>query len=824
MNEQININTINEIQTQYKNKISTEEWVFYNKYIESLESLKTGLSKVTEQDKVRKANEILQKLTTNTEAIFIRNQIRELKELAGSYQEQKTSVSKTTNQKLVEFKNWRKSVDDKYNQEYWSSEAEEKGILDKGKNTITWAINNIKSKFWNTTEQKEFNESEVKQLIFEFLDANDWLLDGTMSKIKTLLEKSENMTEEDLLNQIVSIDFWWDIENWDLETYAKENNIPLEKVVEMKNAIRQFQKEIWANNSDLINYEANRIYNSLEWRQEINIYNQTFHFESKKDALQFLFQNKILLKEISTFTSDILVWLSKVSNIAIDNPYYTLVISGAYIWTSVLWTIRRHVNGWFVRKELNWKFFQKTLKIKWTILNEQKWTITWIEQAEIEKRRAKINELRTLHWNNEEMLKIIGSLENNWANIADWKSSLWGEWFRESTFWRKVKNIENVKFINWKPYFPWKWLDTFWKPILFNSEKIDSSTKFLLQQIKENLLENKDWKFEIKKWTILDNFSKNTLLNHDIPNDQEKRFKKILDAYKSKIEYWWIWDIKWRNLDDFIEWLKSEILKEVNKNWLKLWSEVFSSSNLVDAYEFWWIKDLKIDDVLSEIEQTISLDKYKKIHLRGFIKEIQDRKNFYTKEEALDIIFRITNEWKTLEEAKKDSFSKKTQADFNNIKLSGVTIWDNIIELNDKIINWEYSLNKVLSDAEKNFLKRAQASIDLAENISNVDRNKINRELFKKLGNWEIDDLYKLENFLKQNWINEIMDEKQILEKLKLKVDSLNLFWLKASIKDGKIVLRWSNWTLEWETKILWHIEKYDKDLSIYLKKFAKYF
>ena len=97
MNEQININTINEIQTQYKNKISTEEWVFYNKYIESLESLKIGLSKVTEQDKVRKANEILQKLTTNTEAIFIRNQIRELKELAGSYQEQKTSVSKTTN-------------------------------------------------------------------------------------------------------------------------------------------------------------------------------------------------------------------------------------------------------------------------------------------------------------------------------------------------------------------------------------------------------------------------------------------------------------------------------------------------------------------------------------------------------------------------------------------------------------------------------------------------------------------------------------------------------------------------------------------------------
>jgi|GEM_PF-3549783 hypothetical protein len=89
MNE-ININTIEKIQSQYKNK--TESQFFYNQYVKVLENLKNRLSDFKEPEKIQKVNEILKNLEYNREFSIISKQIKELEKLLAGYEADKINI------------------------------------------------------------------------------------------------------------------------------------------------------------------------------------------------------------------------------------------------------------------------------------------------------------------------------------------------------------------------------------------------------------------------------------------------------------------------------------------------------------------------------------------------------------------------------------------------------------------------------------------------------------------------------------------------------------------------------------------------------------
>lgn len=975
MNEQININTINEIQTQYKNKISTEEWVFYNKYIESLESLKIGLSKVTEQDKVRKANEILQKLTTNTEAIFIRNQIRELKELAGSYQEQKTSVSKTTNQKLVEFKNWRKSVDDKYNQEHWSSEAEKKS------SETSLNLDNFEEKLRKIVLSWEVDRAQLEQKIDEIL---------SNSEFKDYSEKDKKIVKENIL------------------AIAEQKTLDLAKLDKMIDWLYD------PKNPKIVKFS-----NPQTWKTE------TIEFESEEKAKNFLYNLKQYAKgELeNAYSDEFSEWFLpgtdirklinqrefSVSGLVFEWVLYSvsfILVTKILKWNPTLWvweSISRRL------LDFSWRWsnsksrtFSSDLKneynqsIAWWMLDgpnkadlqklqarsdiydilKAKWeTLTWDKQIKFFKELDKIRENFFYLRSNTYVYKMYWLLKDAW--IAYDARILFTEWMRvipdfksknpfkwelfpiDSTdkFYWRIWNDKTYESIN-------KWYDLFfqwWTPdekklydranLTFDDTKFSYFEKFLraewaddakVNQIKtyiESLKNKRKSVTEINRviWLMLKNWdlihsTKSIsdaikVLEEELNKTNKIRFLKrssiedkvkVLENFKYKVEnHTWLGtkDEFNKTLEQIKDWKITKIpdnfydetkfpkytdfvtdgfnkVPEINKAKTEVLEKLWFKDNVdwfykkLSDYIWYYVpndkeKDLKIKfgDELDKLKNSIT-DK------EWFAKQIADifdikteNKNFdnlineikgktdkiniepshileqrfkdidYTKFQDIENkikgeewykISDLENKVSNIEFARINQEIKKLVNSITTVNWNRYLVWQINYIVDWIIYNWKnfndfanvdwrnVSLNNLDNLSPVDILriksKRAQASIDLADNISNEDKTKINRELFIKRNNGEIDDVSELEEFLKQKWINEIMDEKQILKKLKLKVDSLNLVWLKPSIKDGKIVLRWSNWTLEWETKILQHIEKYDKDLSKYLKKFAKYF
>ena len=526
MNEQININTINEIQTQYKNKISTEEWVFYNKYIESLESLKIGLSKVTEQDKVRKANEILQKLTTNTEAIFIRNQIRELKELAGSYQEQKTSVSKTTNQKLVEFKNWRKSVDDKYNQEHWSSEAEKKS------SETSLNLDNFEEKLRKIVLSWEVDRSQLEQKIDEILSNSEF-------------EKYTPEDKEKVKNNILAI--------------AEQKTLDLAKLDKMIN---------WLY--DPKNPKVVKFSNPQTWKTE------TIEFGSEEKAKNFLYNLKQYAKgELENVYSDeFSEWFLPATDIRklIDQRDFSasgLVFEGVlYALPLILaWVITLRNPVWWVWEsvsrrlwDFSWKWsndesktFSSELKneynksIAWWMLDgpnkadlqklqarsdiydilKAKWeTLTWDNQIKFFKELNEIREKFFYSRSNTYVYKMYWLLKDK--GLAYDARILFTEWLRV------VPDFKSINPFKWK-LSPIDSTDTFyWR--IWNDKTYESINKWydLFFQWgtpdEKKLYDRANLTFDDTKFSYFENFLRAEWAN----DDKVKQIKTYIESLKNK--------------------------------------------------------------------------------------------------------------------------------------------------------------------------------------------------------------------------------------------------------------------------------------------------
>ena len=760
MNEQININTINEIQTQYKNKISTEEWVFYNKYIESLESLKIGLSKVTEQDKVRKANEILQKLTTNTEAIFIRNQIRELKELAGSYQEQKTSVSKTTNQKLVEFKNWRKSVDDKYNQEHWSSEAEKKS------SETSSNPDNFEEKLRKIFLSWEVDRAHLEQKIDEIL---------LNSEFKDYSEKDKEIVK----NNILAI--------------AEQKTLDLAKLNKMID---------WLY--DPKNPKVVKFSNPQTWKTE------TIEFESEEKAKNFLYNLKQYAKgELENVYSDeFSEWFLpgtdirklinqrefSVSGLVFEWVLYSVsFILAAKIlkWNPTLWvweSISRRLwdfsSSWTNSKEtfdstvrgvysgtlssVSLSETQKSdlqkVQARWDIYDilKAKWeTLAWDKQIKFFKELNEIRDKFFYSRSNTYVYKMYWLLKDAW--IAYDARILFTEWMRV---------IPDFKSKN-----PFKW----------ELSPIDSTDRFYWEIWNDKTYESiNKWYDLFFQWWTPDEKKLYDRANLTFDDTKFSYFENFLRAE-------WADDAKVNQIKTYIESLKNKrkSVTEINRViWLMLknWDLIHSTKSISDA-----IKDLE-----AELNKTNKIRFLKRSFIEDKVKVLESFRNkvenhtWLGTEDELNNILEQIKDWKITkipdnfyDETKFPKHTDFVNDGFNKVPeinkaksevLAKLGFENNIDWFNEKIsdyikyyvpnddevkLKWEFDkFNKMIATEDWYFRKIAEI---FGLNTTNRNIISLKFDIIAELNKIKIVDLDVFSNHFK--WIENTPQDK--LDKIK---------------------------------------------------------
>lgn len=180
MNE-INVNTIEKIQSQYKNK--TESQFFYNQYVKVLENLKNRLSDFKEPEKIQKVNEILKNLEYNREFSIISKQIKELEKLLAGYEADKINIKQWTSKNLDSFqKLWMKL----------EQEAKEKEEVESEKKSSETSLNldNFEEKLRKIVLSWEVDRDQLDQKIDEIL---------SNSEFKDYSEKDKKIVKENIL-------------------------------------------------------------------------------------------------------------------------------------------------------------------------------------------------------------------------------------------------------------------------------------------------------------------------------------------------------------------------------------------------------------------------------------------------------------------------------------------------------------------------------------------------------------------------------------------------------------------------------------------------
>lgn len=688
---------------------------------------------------------------------------------------------------------------------------------------------------WGTPDEKKLYDranltfDDSKFSYFENFLRAEWANDDKVKQIKTYIEslknKRKSVTE---INRVI----WLMLKNWDLihstEPISKAigelklNNGSKKKITLLENFRDKVENHTWLGTKAEFNKTLKQIKDWKITKIPDNFYDET-KFPKHTDFVTDGF-NKV--PEITKAKSEVLAKLGFENNIDWFNKkisdyikYYVPNDDEVKLkWEFDKFNKMIATEDWYFRKiaeifglnttnrniiSLKFDIIAELNKIKIKDLDVFSNRFKWIENTPQDK-LDKIKENYGIYKlkgivSEDEFKRISKEIENLVNSMSE----------NDYLVWQISHIIDEI--IDWKSFNDLENID--WRTIQIDNSKMESlRLKNIISdynKAKTEVLEklgfkdNVDWFYK----KISD------YIWYYVPNDKEKdlkiKFGDDLDKLKNSItdKEWFakqiadIFDIKTENksLDGLINEIKGKTDK-INIEPSHILEQRFKDidytkfqdiENKIKGEEWYKISDLK--NKVSNIEFARINQEINK--LVNSITTVNW--NRYLVWQINYIVDWIIYNWK--------NFNDFAQIDWRNVSLNNL---DNLSPVD---------ILRIKS-------KRAQASIDLADNISNEDKTKINRDLFIKIYSGEIDDISKLDKFLKRNWINEIMDEKQILEKLKLKVDSLNLVWLKASIKEGKIVLRWSNWTLEWETKILWHIENYDKDLSKYLKKFAKYF
>ena len=675
----INSNKIEEINRWFSERKQNENPTNYEYYIETLKDLKN--LNISDEYTLNQINTLLIKLSKANDFYTISEIMDELETIKEKFENDKLEIRDDS-------RNQRENIENE------DPFANLDPFADKDPVNIVQSFEGNIEIDW-----KEINPVELLEYI---LDQDGTMIDfDWLKSIDSALEDAKNMSNEELASKIKSFDLYFDIEPKDWNVYFESRNIPPEKQDEYKHNFDLFKKmyknlttrnvdagnfifeDIWGK----INKEAEKISNLPEGKVTINISElkpegQDLIFENKHDALMFLYYSKLLLNEVATIWVDILnAFLSiygageSIVSYFVKNPAHFFFTIFVWVSVSTTWTALRKINWWTIRKQV--PILRKFAKGEF--LNE---SVYWSmdpnvseNAAEIKKRRDKITELNMLYADEPKMQKKINELEF-WITVGDWKTSWWSwKWFSESTFWRKVKNIEN--------WWIWsnKYTDTFGKLFLLNSEKISARNN--AEFLKRNLLDS--W-WEIKKGSMLDNVRSYIQLWHNISDADERELAKVLEIYENKVKSWAVWDLK-LSWGDLLWEFQKQILNSLNNvqssSWEKFnfWDDIFKENKFISAADSEWLKSSKVDDILNKIESEFwTLDPDKKIQIRRFINHVKRNpsNNLYstwTVADVINILMKNTTKM-DFEEALKKSREWRVQADINNI--NSIDLIDNL--------------------------------------------------------------------------------------------------------------------------------------------------
>ena len=818
----INSNKIEEINRWFSERKQNENPTNYEYYIETLKDLKN--LNISDEYTLNQINTLLIKLSKANDFYTISEIMDELETIKEKFENDKLEIRDDS-------RNQRENIENE------NPFANLDPFADKDPVNIVQSFEGNIEIDW-----KEINPVELLEYI---LDQDGTMIDfDWLKSIDSALEDAKKMSDEELASKIKSFDLYFDIEPKDWDVYFESRNIPPEKQDEYKQNFDLFKKmyknlttrnvdagnfifeDIWGK----INKEAERISNLPDGKKviinisELKPEGQDLIFENKHDALMFLYYSKLLLNEVATIWVDILnAFLSlygageSIVSYFVKNPdkfFFTI-----FVWVSVstTWTALRKINWWTIRKQV--PILRKFAKGEF--LNE---SVYWSmdpnvseNAAEIKKRRDKIEELKMLYADEPKMQKKINELEF-WITVGDWKTSWWSwKWFSESTFWRKVKNIEN--------WWIWsnKYTDTFGKLFLLNSEKI--SVRNNADFLKRNLLDN----WEIKKGSMLDNVRSYIQLWHNISDADERELVKVLKIYENKVKSWAVWDLK-LSWGDLLWELQKQILNSLNNvqssSWEKFnfWFDIFRENKFISAADSEWLKSSKVDDILKQIElEWWNLDPDKKIQIRRFINHVKRNpsNNLYstwTVADVINILMKNTTKM-DFEEALKKSREWRVQADIDNIK--SIDLIDALHFLKDnsslyptnrptpkrlrelrikKALDYDTKLKAIIEESElsltekKWLISQINDVLDKVKDPNNTSSTaklyntfiKNNKELFDQIKvNWEAVNNVKKLFPISINDANEILSKKGYTKAIKEIWFSLwelkNAYWTNVS-------------------------------------------
>lgn len=364
------------------------------------------------------------------------------------------------------------------------------------------------------TTSPEFSTASM-EIFQEFMSEYPEEIDGVIWQIETALQEASEMTLEELSNIHEGITLSWDF------------------------------SEVWTQ----IESDVNRILWLEEW-QEISILRDEWEviFESKEDALRYLYYEKISFKYVYDFLLTLEVENEDWEPIPFLESTQYQVMKYALLSSIIAWiafSTAGSIRRWI--KQIWYRTFQTGQRI--TAIQRPDWAgaedykkLMW-EHTEYLQRREAIDLAKEVFQGNERVSNSIWrSLFELFidARIEDVR------WWRiqEQSFWRNIYNITHQRGIIWQ------WFDTFLKPYYFNTRETVLEDLRNAARIRQETLDyftNGNWNSEFESMRAF------MELDHDVPNSRELEIRDRFNAVKR--------NLLWGNLD-FLFWMNIDQAKD----------------------------------------------------------------------------------------------------------------------------------------------------------------------------------------------------------------------------------------------------------------------
>lgn len=770
-------------------------------YKENVEPVLSSIESIKDQKVKKSINEIVKNFNQETSEEELLNYMKDINTILIKHDTQKeTTLASTQIQtnKLQEEQTQEEQTNSSSSSEFewivdpetWKIPDSESGVLW----TATWVVagfadaweqgkSAVKEKLnLGGEESIEIDQEKAKQFAKLFLESNDWTIDYWFQKIESLLKNAETLNENDLADEIQSLDIFFDIEPEDWDKYFKDNNIPEDKQLEFKRFFTElswknqdgwnfFFKDFWKQINDEVErimlLPADQTKEIVINISSINPWEQ-LKFDNKKDALLYLYYNKLLLREVWTSVYDVIIWAKNTASFISNIPEFISNHPTELIWA--LWALvsyslftisYRHVNKFLLKNTWNW--WENFLTF-WKLLDEWwSWNINANneEVRELEKRKEKIEELKKVYWNDPKMEKLIKDAEK-WIFIADGTSTNKREWsifriisrawFPESTFWRKVTYIEN----GWIWYN--KYSDLF-KPILLNTEYWGSKKTEIINKVRSEIFDS-NW--EVKKWTYFDNLRRYIEFSHKIDNSMEDSLKTIIDDYEKKLKDWNFLKLLWKNKDQTENNIRQAIFDDLRRIYPTISTNLFRENWFTNfADDFRNLNEFKVDFVNNLTSQWISINSTKKAKLESFFRDCKSWRQTFDRWAAIDIILRILN-WDEINDAIKNSRESLTQENINSLndKNKGLS---EIIALKYWSYDFWVSIDRkreiIFIDFDEEY-RKIKASVLNSNQLTDIERKNLLKEVDELYRSWKI-TIWEIDLTNYQNKFDELNNKKQ---------------------------------------------------------------